>query len=496
MARVEDEYDVAVVGAGFGGIAAGLELARRGARVAIFERLKYPGGCASTFTRRGYQFESGATLFSGFGTGQLFSRWIEELGLDVEFTPMDPIVELRAASFELKISADRERLIAQFLGMGGADPDSLRAFFEIQKTVADALWPLFDRPGRLPPFSASELGFHLQRLGHYARILPHVGRPLTALLQRLGLAEFEPLRTYLDAVCQITVQASSSEVESPFALSAMDYFFRGTGHVRGGVGKLAHALTDALAQQGGHVYMADGVEGLEHDGNFWTVTSRRRTLRARYVVANLLPRALSEMVGRSTRRLDRMSSRVQDGWGAAMLYRVFDRDVIETPGPHHLELVADSSSAFTEGNHVFVSISGADEVARAPNGQRTATVSTHVPMQTLLSLEEPDRATYISEVQGRMRETIKRRAPELAQGIELEMPASPRTFERFTARPDGFVGGIPRRAGLAHYLEVLPTPIWQRLYMVGDTVFPGQSTLATAVGGVKVADAIAARARL
>jgi len=57
-------FDFAVIGAGFGGLATALELARGGASVAIFEALKYPGGCASTFTRRGHQFESGATLGS------------------------------------------------------------------------------------------------------------------------------------------------------------------------------------------------------------------------------------------------------------------------------------------------------------------------------------------------------------------------------------------------------------------------------------------------
>ena len=57
-------YDTVVVGAGFGGLATALELTQRGARVALCESLNYPGGCASTFRRHGYSFESGATLFS------------------------------------------------------------------------------------------------------------------------------------------------------------------------------------------------------------------------------------------------------------------------------------------------------------------------------------------------------------------------------------------------------------------------------------------------
>ena len=51
-------FDVAVIGAGFGGLGAALSAAERGACVAICEALNYPGGCASTFTRDANQFEA------------------------------------------------------------------------------------------------------------------------------------------------------------------------------------------------------------------------------------------------------------------------------------------------------------------------------------------------------------------------------------------------------------------------------------------------------
>jgi len=88
-------YDCAIVGAGFGGLGAALTLAEQGARVVVLEALKYPGGCAATFTRGGWRFESGATLFSGFDDGQLFGRWIDRHQLPVTTLVPDPIVELR-----------------------------------------------------------------------------------------------------------------------------------------------------------------------------------------------------------------------------------------------------------------------------------------------------------------------------------------------------------------------------------------------------------------
>jgi phytoene dehydrogenase-like protein len=54
------------------------------------------------------------------------------------------------------------------------------------------------------------------------------------------------------------------------------------------------------------------------------------------------------------------------------------------------------------------------------------------------------------------------------------------------------VGGVPRRAGLHNYEGIWPAPVAPGLYLVGDSVFPGQSTLATAIGGQRVARRILA----
>ena len=104
-----EKADVVVIGAGFGGLASALRLAELGADVVLCETLRYPGGCASTFTRSGYQFEAGATLFSGLGDGQLFSNWNDKWDLGVRFDPLDPLVELRTGQWSLAIPPDPER---------------------------------------------------------------------------------------------------------------------------------------------------------------------------------------------------------------------------------------------------------------------------------------------------------------------------------------------------------------------------------------------------
>ena len=492
--RPEAVWPVVVVGAGFAGLATALRLAELGKRVLLLEALNYPGGCASTFERGGYRFESGATLFAGLAPEQLFGRWIRQHSLDVHVDWLDPVLELRTPDLELPVGARRAQLIERFCELPDAPAAGIREFFAYQESLAAPLWSALESRRLLSSFGPAALFELAGRAPGLLPVLPLMGKPLGAVLERFGLARFEPLRHYLDALCQITVQCSSAEAEAPFALSAIDYPWRGTGHVRGGIGRLAEGLLDALRRAGGEVRLAHRVRGLERVGRRWRLTTARAAFEAERVVANLLPQNLRELLGDEVRRPDALAKAADDvagGWGACMLYRAATPPSGAPPRPKHLELVDDPTQPFVEGNHVFVSISGPHDGPRAPEGQRTLTVSTHIDLAALLALPEAERGPKVAEVQERMRRTIARRAPEWDAGTTHELTASPRTFERFTGRREGWVGGIPRRAGLHHYTSFFP-PRWApRLHAIGDSAFPGQSILATATGGVKLAERLA-----
>jgi phytoene dehydrogenase-like protein len=245
------------------------------------------------------------------------------------------------------------------------------------------------------------------------------------------------------------------------------------------------------------VRMANRVKAIRRDAGRWRVETRNGDILAATVVANVLPQSLEAMMEPQTNRsLQDVESSVESGWGAAMLYLAVDAAAVDVEGAHHLQLIGDDSRPLIEGNHVFCSTSALDENERAPKGQRTVTISTHVPMRKLRRLPAEEQGDYVAEVQDRMRETIRRRAPELLEHATFEMTASPRTFARFTGRHLGYVGGVPRRVGWQHYR---PRALWPReaapgLYLVGDSVLLGQSTLATALGGARTAEYLATRA--
>ncbi|MEO1699754.1 MAG: FAD-dependent oxidoreductase [Planctomycetota bacterium] len=483
------DVDAIVVGLGFGGLGAALTLAEGGARVACFERLGYAGGCACTFEHGGDRFEGGATLFSGFDEGQLFLRWIDRHAMEVVAERLDPPLELRLPDVTVRARRDRAAMRAEFESLPGAPVEGLRRFFRLQERVAAALWPTLDDTRLLPPVDVKRALRHTLRLPKYLPLARLVGRPLMRVLERYGLADFAPLVHWLDAQCQITIQCSAREAEAPFALAALDYHHRGAVHVRGGIGELANALVVAISALGGDVRYNAPVRKVQRtlDG-MWQVRAAREEFRAPHLVLNLLPRDAMRLLGEEPRALRRLEERTETGWSAAMLFRIVQPPEDAPAKPMHLELVADPSRPFLEGNHVFLSIGAEDEGVARP-GTRRMTVSTHVDPARYGDADPEGQAAYASAVQCEMRSTIRALAPEWGTVVR-ELPGSPRTFRRWVGRTGGLVGGIPRRAGLGQYRDVFGHRLPRGVHLVGDSVFPGQSTLATAAGGARVAAGI------
>ena len=470
-------HDVVVIGGGFGGLGAALALAERGARVALIERVGYLGGCAATFERRGARYEAGATMLAGLGEGQLLRRVIDRHALPVVLDPVDPVLELRWGDAPLVVPASRAQFVDRLCAWPGAPVDAVRGALAQQARLADALWGLFDDPTLLPPWSVGSFARLVGRSPGLAPLARWLGRPLRDWLGAWGLLGFTPLVQAAEALCQVTVQTNIAEAEAPFGLAALDFLFRGIRHVRGGIGELTGALGDAVVRSGGDVHLLRACTGLRRDGEGWVVSTRRGELRAAQVVADLAPHAVRELLGRSTPRLDRLAGRVEEGWGAVMSYRQVSGDGLPADA-FHLDLTRDPAKPRIDGNHVLVSVSEA-----RPDGIRTATCSTHVrpggdPKATA------ERALLA------LQETLVVRAPEIVAATTHELPASPRTFARFTGRPGGWVGGVPRRHGLGAYRELFPAPIEPGLWLVGDAVLLGQSTLATFIGGLRTAEAL------
>lgn len=467
-----DDVDALVIGSGFGGLGAALQLAESGARVVVCERLNYPGGCGGTFTHRGVQYEAGATLAMGLETGGIFADIIEDYGLDVDHGPLNPVIEVRDGTHTTSLPAHPDGFAGVLQQMGAP-----RFAREVDQ-VAKALRPLLSSPDLLPPLRLGNLWRHLGRLPGYLPLLKVVGRSLAQRLRRHGLDRAE-FRHWLEPLCWVSVQTGVDRAEAPFAMAAIDALLRSAHHVSGGMGALAWGMVNAIRRAGGTVTFGNRVKGLRRDGGAWVVETRRGPWRAPLVFANVLPQSLPALTDGAV-ALRRLSRRVEGGYGAAMLYLQIEASEALPSEAFHLNLIDDPFRPYHEGNHVFCSVSRVGE-DRGAEGRRTVVVSTHLPANA--------RPVTVERVQRQMTTTLQSRAPELWAAHAACMTASPRTFARFTARDRGYVGGIPRHAGLMSYRELWLPSLARGLHLVGDSVLLGQSTLSAFVSGARIAGA-------
>jgi phytoene dehydrogenase-like protein len=137
-----------------------------------------------------------------------------------------------------------------------------------------------------------------------------------------------------------------------------------------------------------------------------------------------------------------------------------------------------------------LSLSDLGDATRAPVGHRAATLSTHTAVGPWWALRSASAAAFADRKAAyaeRLLSAAERALPGLRAAVRLELPGTPITFERFTRRPLGMVGGFPQRslfAARGPYTGV------SNLWLVGDSIFPGQSTAGVTLGAMRVATAI------
>src|ERR1044071_1387991 len=95
MRGMAEPLRAAVIGSGFGGLAAAIRLAAMGVRVTLFEARDQPGGRAYVYRDAGFTFDAGPTVITApqciAELFELAGRWFDDR---VELLPVAPFYRL------------------------------------------------------------------------------------------------------------------------------------------------------------------------------------------------------------------------------------------------------------------------------------------------------------------------------------------------------------------------------------------------------------------
>jgi C-3',4' desaturase CrtD len=488
-----------VIGAGIGGLTTAALLVHAGHQVTVLEAHIYPGGCAGSFYHQGYRFDAGATLVGGFQPGGPHARLAEILNLEWPVEPIDPAWVVHMPERTITQWHDRERWRAEWQTQF---PRSA-AFWKRQEQLAQAAWGITaNGPFPWPPASARDLVRIARALRpDLLRNLPYTFSSVADLLP----ANPEPdLTAFLDAQLIISAQTTTRRANALYGSAALDLPRQGVNHVKGGIGGISAALCDYIVRNGGKVMYRQKVEQvLTRGGKAVAVrTNKGLGLTCDRVVANTTPASLAGLLGENApNRLVSEALTHREGWGAFVLYLgLADLELHDqSSGICHHQVIVDPALPPGEGNTVFISLSKPDDPHRAPPGLRAATLSTHTtvgkwwqaaypdranPLGTLGDTHGPDYAVLEASYTERVLTAAERALPGLRGAIRLCLPGSPTTFERYTHRPLGMVGGYAQTSIFRTRGPRTPIP---NLWLVGDSVFPGQSTAAVTIGAMRTA---------
>lgn len=485
---------IVVIGAGIGGLSAAAALACAGLDVTVLEAHVYAGGCAGTFYHQGYRFDAGATLAGGFYSGGPMDMVARAAGIaSWPAQSANPALVVHLPDGQQVTRWTDGRRHAEHERVFGQEGT---AFWRWQERTADALWDFALRLPPWPPQTPSQLiDLAQQGLGWLgdapaARLRPSILAgaflPLRAYLRQAP----DVLRQFVDGQLLIAAQTTAAHANALYGAAALDLPRRGVVHLKGGMGAIAAVLVDAIRRHGGEVHFRQEVQHIVFEqGRPAGVKTRRGDFPADIVIANLPPWNIGSLLGDWTpARLRSAPSLPKDAWGAFMVYVGFDGSLAPADLPMHHQVIVREPLA--EGNTAFLSLSPAWDTERAPAGQRALTISTHTGLQSWWRLHAHDPAAYAAQRQSytdRLLDAAERALPGLREAANLVLPGTPVTFERFTRRRQGWVGGFPQTS----LFRAWPPRLAPGLWMVGDSIFPGQSTAAVALGGLRVAADVA-----
>ncbi len=282
--RVRDSYDVIVVGAGNGGLAAAATTAKSGLRTLLLERHNLPGGAATSFRRGRFEFEPALHELASVGPKELpgaIRLMFDSLGAQVDW-------HIERSTFHLVVPSE---------GIDAAMPCGVKEFTdEMERQV----------PGCR---ESVETMFTLAKKGVEATEYLRRGKP-NPILMATKYADFMRMASHtleegLNAIgmpkkAQDILAAYWCYLGSPsdeldffyYVIMLYSYVALGAGMAHMRSHELSLALEKVVRDHGGEVwYNSEVTKLLTKDGRACGVAVGDRELYADHVIVNCYPHA-------------------------------------------------------------------------------------------------------------------------------------------------------------------------------------------------------------
>lgn len=505
----EQPHDAVVIGAGLGGLVAGARLAQAGEHVLVLEQHSIPGGCATTFERRDFEFDVSLHEIDGFDEHDIKRDIFEELGvLDrLSFEPIADFYRYRRGDRDIIIPHGREQACKKLAAEFPDDAEGIRTFYEVILDLRESLLGLASvgepsLPAKLL-FALRNRTFLRHRnetLGAFLDDVLDSDAPKRVLTANLGYYHDDPYSLSLPF----------------FAVAQGGYIADGGYYIKGGSQRLADCLVSLIEEAGGRVetgrrvidiLVDDGrVTGVRHERSQSGTTTPTgqdvRTVGADTVVANAAIPLVAEILLPASHG-NQLGAQFDD-WELApsltTLYLGFDTPPRElgceqysTVVQHSaVDTLADVASVQRESygrrTLTFVDYSQID-ADLTDDGKSVGAISTIDYHDEWTGLEDSEYRKKKAHVKTVLRRRLVDQYPHLEDAIEHAELATPKTIQRYTMNPGGTAYGFAQTPSQSLFDRRVEPPV-SNLQFASAWTFPGGGFTGAIISGHLAAESI------
>lgn len=251
----DQEVDVVVIGSGLAGLSCAALLAHCDKKVAVLESHDAPGGCAHTWERRGFHFESGPSLYSGFSADRSpnpLKNVFQIVGEDCEWITYDRwgTVLPNGKKFAAKIGPEEFGDVLRAHG----GPNAVAEF----ATLMERMKPLSDAAQALTSMALREDAAVALTLLRYPKEIvmtlsqgSQLTNPFSKIMEELDIKD-EFVRNWLDMLCFLLQGLpAAGTLNTVMAYMLADWYRPGVtlDFPKGGSGAIVDALVRAVRKQ-------------------------------------------------------------------------------------------------------------------------------------------------------------------------------------------------------------------------------------------------------